>query len=213
MNSSGLKKETIFAGLDEYPKEITLRNGMKVTFRPMVPGDQDSLSRFVSTLPENERIFLRDDIINPDMISSRVHEITDADALTILAVHGEDIVGCARIRRYPFAWNRHIGNIRFTISPAFRRQGLARTLLGELFCKALPSGIEKVIAEVVRGQDDALNALIHLGFTEEAILSNHHLDPKGSKHDVYFMSSDLNHLWDRWLQYSESISGTWDMED
>jgi RimJ/RimL family protein N-acetyltransferase len=213
MSKSGLKEQTVFADLDEYPKEITLRSGLAVTLRPMVPEDRKMLDRFVSTLPQNERLFLRDDIINPDMIESKVHEVIEADALTILAIHKGEVVGVARIRRYPFAWNRHMGNIRFTVSPAFRNKGMARTLLGEVFCKALPTGIEKVIAEVVRGQDDALNALIRLGFTEEAVLKNHHLDPKGLKHDVYFMSSDLNHLWDKWLQYCESVSGTWDMED
>jgi RimJ/RimL family protein N-acetyltransferase len=213
MSMSGLKEQTVFADLDEYPKDVTLRSGLKLTLRPMMPEDREQLDRFVSTLPENERLFLRDDIINPDMIDSKVHEIIEADALTILAIHEGEIVGVARIRRYPFAWNRHMGNIRFTVSPAFRKKGMARTLLGEVFCKALPTGIEKVIAEVVRGQDDALNALIRLGFSEEAVLKNHHLDPKGSRHDVYFMSSDLDHLWDKWRQYCETVSGTWDMED
>ena len=127
MNTSEQREETVFADLDEYPKEVALRSGLKVTLRPMVSEDGHLLERFVSTLSDNERLFLRDDIINPDMINSRVFEITAADALTILAFHEGEIVGYARIRRYPFAWNRHMGNIRFTVSPGFRNKGLART--------------------------------------------------------------------------------------
>jgi RimJ/RimL family protein N-acetyltransferase len=213
MNTSGINVETVFDDLSEYPKEVTLRSGLKVTLRPMALEDKDQLIQFVSSLPEKERTFLRDDTVNPELEDSQSPYMDTADALTILASNEDGIVGFAKIRRYPFTWNRHMGNVRVTISPAFRNKGLARTLLGELFCKALPTGIEKVITEVVRGQDDTLSALVRLGFKEEALLRNHHLDPKGTKHDVFFMSSDLNHLWDMWRQYCETVSGTWDMED
>ena len=199
--------------LSEYPKEVTLKDSLIVTFRPMVQEDMDLLVQFALSLPERERTFLRDDIINPEVMNTRSSDTAPEDTLTILACHGDRIVGCARLNRYPFPWNRHMGNIRVTISPECRRKGLARTLLGEMFCKALPTGIEKVITEVVAGQEDARSAMTQLGFREEAVLSDHHLDPQGSKHDVLVMSSDLNQLWDKWCQYSETISGTWDMED
>ena len=205
--------ESVLFDPNEYPKEVTLKNSRKLAVRPMTREDRDLLSGFSSSLPEGERIYLRDDFINPEVIHSETWDPTVGDTIDILAIDDEVIAGIARLQRYPFPWNRHMGNIRVTVSPGYRGNGLARILLGEVFCKTLPTGIEKVIAEVVAGQDDARSALTRLGFCEDTILREYHLDPKGTKHDVLIMSNDLNQLWDKWRQYFESVSGTWHMED
>ena len=41
--------------LSEYPKERTLKDGSKVTLRPMVREDEAGLMEFFSSLPEVER--------------------------------------------------------------------------------------------------------------------------------------------------------------
>lgn len=197
----------------EYPKELALRNEKKVRVRPIAALDRDLLVDFSFGLPKNERIFLRDDITNTEVIHTPGWDPAAGDTFSLLAFDGECLAGIARLQRYPFPWNRHMGNIRVTVSPDFRKMGLARVLLGEVFTKALSSGIEKVIAEVVVGQEDARKALIRLGFEEDTVLAGYHMDPGGQKHDVLVMSSDLSVLWEKWRQYCESVSGTWHMED
>jgi RimJ/RimL family protein N-acetyltransferase len=213
MDETDLSQTPVSVDLSEYPKEVTLKNGARVTLRPMAREDRDLLLRFSSSLPEGERAYLRDDFVNPAVIHSETWDPAAVDSISIVATDGKVFAGTARIGRYPFPWNRHMGNIRVTIAPAYRRNGLARILLGEVFSKTLPTGIEKVIAEVVAGQEDARKALASLGFYEDAVLREYHLDPGGRKHDVLFMSNDLNQLWDKWRQYCESVSWTWHMED
>jgi len=199
--------------IEEYPKKVALRTGVEVKLRPITARDSDLLVNFSFGLPEKERIFLRDDITNTQVIHSPGWNPAAGDAFSLIAFDGETVAGIARLQRYPFPWNRHMGNIRVTVSPGFRKMGLARILLGEVFSEALSSGIEKVIAEVVVGQEDAHKALKKLGFEEDTILAGHHIDPSGQKHDVLVMSSDLSQLWEKWRQYCESVSGTWHMED
>lgn len=199
--------------MEEYPRQLTLRNTRKVKVRPITSSDRDLLLHFSFSLPEMERVLLRDDITNTEVIHSPGWDPTTGDTFSLLALEGETVAGLARLQRCPFPWNRHMGNIRVTVSPEFRKMGLARILMGEIFSAALSSGIEKVIAEVVVEQEDARKALARLGFKEDTVLAGHHIDPGGRKHDVLLMSSDLSLLWEKWRQYYESISGTWLMED
>jgi len=197
----------------EYPREVTLKDGGKLTVRPLVREDRELLLQFSASLPEEERIYLRDDFVNPEVIHSEDWDPSSGDTISIVATDGGVIAGTARLQRYPYPWNRHMGNIRVTVSPGYRGNGLARILLGEVFSRTLPTGIEKVIAEVVAGQEDARISLTRLGFDMDTALKDYHLDPRGNKHDVFIMSNDLNKLWDQWRQYFESVSGTWHMED
>ena len=41
--------------LEEYPKEITLPDGLICILRPMTRDDQDALYRFFISLPEEDR--------------------------------------------------------------------------------------------------------------------------------------------------------------
>ena len=49
--------------LKEYPKEVTLRDGSKITLRPVVKEDEEALYRFFMGLSKEDRLYLRDDVI------------------------------------------------------------------------------------------------------------------------------------------------------
>lgn len=61
-------------------------------------------------------------------------------------------------------------------------------------------------------QHDARKVFSRLGFREEAILKNHVLDADNVPHDLLIMTNDVNTLWQKWVEFSESVSGAWDME-
>jgi len=194
--------------LSEYPKEKTLKDGSKVILRPMVHEDEVGLMEFFSSLPEGERLYLRNDVINPEVIHYWVQNIDYDAVLPIMAVVDTTrIVGVSTLHRNGYSWTRHIGSIRLSVHPEFRRHGLARMLAGELFSNALTTDLEKIVAEVLPQQDDVRMAFNHLGFRTEAVLKDHHLDPKGRKHDVIIISNDINQLWKMWLDQCESVSG------
>ena len=48
--------------LDEYPKEITLKDKSTLTVRPMVAEDEGALLAFFQGLSESERLYLRDNV-------------------------------------------------------------------------------------------------------------------------------------------------------
>jgi len=194
--------------LQDYPKEKVLKDGSVVTLRPMARQDKEGLMQFFAGIPEHERFYLRNDVINPEIINQWVTSIDYKKVLPILAITRDGrIVGNGTLHREGYSWNRHVGNIRLTVLPEFRRKGLARILVGELYANALASDLEKIIAEIVFLQEDVRLAFNQLGFRTEAVLKDHHLDPRGQKHDVIIISNDISQLWKIWQDQCELVSG------
>ena len=199
--------------LDEYPKEITLKDGSTVILKPMVEKDEGTLLTFFQGLEPGDRLYLRHDVTDPAIVSEWAKGLDYERVLPILAFDGDRIVGNASLHRNPFSWMRHIGSIRIVVATEFREKGLARSLAADLFQIAVSVKLEKLVAEMLTDQDDARRVFSRLGFREEAILKDHVLDAKDEKHDLLIMSNDVNQLWKRWREFYESVSGSWDMED
>ncbi|NOY87468.1 MAG: GNAT family N-acetyltransferase [Deltaproteobacteria bacterium] len=198
--------------LDEYPKSITLKDGSSVTLRPMVKQDEKALLDFFGGLSKADMLYLRDDVANADVIKNWANSIDYDRVLPILAFSGDRIVGNATLHQNPFSWMRHVGQIRMVIASDHREKGLARAMAAEVFQNALAAKLEKLVAEMLTDQHDARKVFSRLGFREEAILKDHVLDARNVKHDLLIMTNDVNILWQKYMEFSESISGSWDME-
>lgn len=194
--------------LDEYPKEKTLKDGSLVKLRPMIREDEEGLLEFFAGIPPEERLYLRNDVINPEVVRPWVRNINYEKVLPILALaQSGQVIGNATLHRNGHSWARHIGDIRLTVLPEYRRRGLAWILVGEIFAHALTTDLEKIVAEIVLLQEDVRMAFKQLGFRTEAVLKEHHLDANGNKHDVIIISNDINQLWKMWLDQCDSVSG------
>ncbi len=198
--------------LDEYPKTVILKNGSSIILRPMVKKDEKALLDFFASLSKADRLYLRDDVTNPDVIKGWANAIDYNRVLPILAFSGDRIVGDATLHQNPFSWMRHVGQIRMVIASDHRERGLARTMAAEVFQNALSAKLEKLVAEMLTDQDGARKVFSRLGFREEAILKDHVLDAQNVKHDLLIMTNDVNVLWAKWTEFSEAVSGSLNME-
>lgn len=197
---------------EDYPKKVILKEGTPVILRPMVREDEEGLLAFFRGLTDDDRMFLRDDVTSPEVIRDWAENINHNRVLPILALDGDRVVGDATLHRYPFTWMRHVGSIRVVVSPDFREKGLARVLAAEVFANAVSIKLDKLTAEMLTDQHEARKVFSKLGFRDEAILKDHVMDVEGNKHDLLVMSNDVNLLWKRWVEFCESVSGTWHME-
>jgi RimJ/RimL family protein N-acetyltransferase len=199
--------------LKEYPKEVTLKDGSKVTMRPVVREDEEALYQFFKVMSKEDRLYLRDDVANREIINGWMENIDYEKVLPILAVDGEKIVADATLHRNPHGWMRHVGEIRMSVAGSHRGKGLARIIAAEIYQQAVGFGLDKLVAEMLTIQKNAQRVFERLGFQEEAVLKNHGMDATGKKHDLIIMSNDVTTLWENWTEFSESVSGTWNMED
>ena len=53
---------------ESYPKNIMLRDGDKVSVRPLEPGDKVRLLEFFERIPEEERYYLKENVASAKVI-------------------------------------------------------------------------------------------------------------------------------------------------
>ena len=188
-----MTEDTLSAYLSAaFPKTVTLRDGLTVALRPLiVDHDREEICRFFDRVPEDDRAFLKEDVIDRGEVESWLDRVDPETETVMVAEAADRIVGTAILRRDAHGWARHVGEIRVVADPATRRQGLGHVLAETIFAIAVRIGLEKMVAQMMSDQAGALRVFELLGFHPEATLRNHVKDRYGHKHDLVIMANDL----------------------
>lgn len=181
--------------LQDYPKEVTLKSGDKIILRPMVKEDEQKLLEFFLSLPEKDRIFLKDDVTDPKIIESWARNLNYEHVIPILAETSNRIIGDATLHRRTTDQPPTIGEIRIVTDRDFRRRGLGTMLAKEIYYLALSLKLNKLVAEIVEEQHTVIKTFKSLGFRHETVLKAGAIDIHGKKHDLVVMTEDVDALW------------------
>ncbi len=170
--------------LTRYPKDYVLRDGTRLLFRPMVPGDVDALWDFFRLIPPEDRLYFREEIDRRDVVR-RWADALDYDAvLPILAFDGGRIVGDATLHRQKSGWKRRLGFLRIQVAPDFRHRGLGTAMIRELRHIGEKMGLRYLVAEIIEEQQPAVRSFEKLGFEKVAVLPNYVCDADGRLHNL-----------------------------
>jgi len=174
--------------LRSYPKIVVLRDGTRVTLRPMVKEDEEKLKEFFAGIPEEDRWYLKEDVADPKIIESWVRDLNYDRVLPIVAEVNGKIVADATLHRRTFGGSRHVGKLRIVVAPEYRGKGLGTWMVLDIVNLAMESGLEKLVAELIADKQElAIDGVRRLGFVQEAVLSNYAKDPQGGSHDMVIM--------------------------
>ena len=174
--------------LEAYPKIVVVKDGTRVTLRPMVKEDEEKLKEFFASIPEEDRWYLKEDVADPKVIESWVHDLNYDRVLPIVAEVGGKIVADATLHRRTFGGCKHVGKLRIVVAPEYRSKGLGTWMALDIVNMAMHSGLEKLVTEMVADkQQVAIDGVRQLGFVQEAVLSDYAKDPQGGSHDLVIM--------------------------
>jgi len=177
--------------LEQFPKEIALKDGSHFVLRPLELSDEESFYSFVLAIPEQERMFIKHRVTDRAVIRDWCQNIDYGRNLALLALVGNRIVGDATLHQQLGGWRRHIGRVSVLVHPDFRGRGLARNLINELIEIAAQAGLSKVEAEFIGEQTTAIRLFEMLGFTPLVRLPNYVKDMQAIDHDYILMGLDL----------------------
>ena len=175
----------------QFPKEITLKDGTKVTLKGMASRDREALHAFFERLPEEDTKFLKDEVRKPEVVEGWCRDINYGRVFPLLAEVDGKIVADATLHRRTHGWLRHVGEIRFVVEPAYRRKGLGAHLIEELVLYAIDQGLEKLVAEVLADEVAAERALERFGFKRMGAIPGLVKDHTGNYRDLHILVLDL----------------------
>lgn len=178
---------------EQYPKQVTLKDGFRCALRPMTRVDEEALYRFFVSLPDEDRRYLRHDPTDRKTIERWCRELNYDKVFPILAEHDGTVLANATLHKQTFGWGKHVGEIRMAIASEFQQRGLGSLLLEELARLARKSNLEKLCARVVASQAHVIRLFEKNGFRQEAVLKNFVKDVHEHRYrDVAILVKDLH---------------------
>jgi len=179
-----------------YPKTVVVRDGTRVTLRPMVAADRDALLEFFRGVPEEDRWYLKEDPSHEGVIDGWVRNLDYNRVLPIVAEVDGRIVADATLHRRLTGAYRAVGKVRIVVAPDFRRMGLGMWMILDLVNVAMHCRLEKLIAElVVEKEHPAIEAFKRLGFVTEGTPADMAKGPDGRPYDVVYMVKTFSPDW------------------
>jgi RimJ/RimL family protein N-acetyltransferase len=188
-----------------YPKTAPLKDGQYVQLRPLARGDFEALHAFFLGLPEEDRLFLRHDVRNADLVRQWVTEPDLARVLPIVALDGRQIVADGTLHLCNHGWSYHVGQIRLVTARTHRHRGLGTVVARELVSLAAERGLEKLQAHVIEDNIGSVKMFERIGFCMAAVLPGLVKDAHGRNRDLAIMVNDVSNLGqiiEDWIQDS-----------
>src|SRR5439155_9267034 len=97
--------------------------GALMESRRLTTGDEVALTRFVSRIPEGDRTFFKEDVLDAEVVTTWVHR----DEARSLAIEAGEVVGTVAVIPLQ-GWSSHVGEVRVIVDPQYRRRGIGRAL-------------------------------------------------------------------------------------
>lgn len=169
--------------LQQYRQVKTLKSGVRVLLRPLVPEDADGLVELFSKILPNEIAYMRNDVTDQELVRSWAHNVNLKDVFPLVAQVNSRIVGDATLH-FGKTYRRHLAWLRIYLAPECRRLGIGTLMLESLIAIARRLGLHQVIAEVLATQVQMIKALETLGFKNEYRHRDYFMTPTGETVDM-----------------------------
>jgi ribosomal protein S18 acetylase RimI-like enzyme len=155
------------------------------------PDDLDALLAFFARIPEAERTFFNERVLDRGTVEGWLH---DGHGRRGLACDAGEVAGYVAVLPLP-GWSDHVGEVRLVVDPARRGQGVGRALARWALLQALELKLAKLYVEVVADQEGAVALFTALGFSAEGLLRDHVRDGAGRPRDLVLLAHPVDDHW------------------
>ncbi len=178
------KEELIFRQV------VTLRDGARVLFRPLVPEDRQALLDLFIHVPYEESRFIRHNINDPETVSNWALNPEYEKVFPLVAVIGDRIVGNATLH-FGVGPARHRAEVRIFLSKDFRRRGLGTKLIQAIIEVAKRRNLYLVEVQSVSDLVNDIKAFQKVGFEIRCTFDDYFILPDGELRDVVVLMLKL----------------------
>ena len=94
--------------MSEFPKKVKLPDGVQVEMRFMTADDRDAVLEFARNLSEEDLLFLRVDLTQPEVVDEWVGNIEAGNSSSLVAYDPDGFIGYATVHRTTARWTRRV---------------------------------------------------------------------------------------------------------
>jgi ribosomal protein S18 acetylase RimI-like enzyme len=158
--------------------------------RPSRPGDARSFTDMWREVVA-ERRFVRTDVVARSFryYRKRFRNPWTHDRASLVAVHGERVIGHLDVTREGGSVTRHVASIGMAVARDWRGRGVGSALMTEAILWAREAGVEKLALSVYPDNEVARSLYRKFGFQEEGRLTGH------SKKSIGYRDEIVMGLW------------------
>ncbi len=172
-----------------------LKDGTKVKIRELKVKDLDRLMKFFSSLPPEDRKYLRIDVTKRDVVQRRIELTKEGNVIRLIALHNDEIIADGALELSGEEWRKHQGELRVIVARPFQHKGLGMIMVRELYFLAVEKNVDQAVVKMMRPQVAAQRIFRKLGFREELLIPDYVRDMAGKKQDLIIMTCDIKELW------------------
>lgn len=139
-----------------------------------------------------ERRFVRTESVTQSVRTFRRQQFRrtwDRDQASIVAVHGDRVIGHLGVSREDGPATRHVASLGMAVASDWRGRGVGTALLSEALRWARQVGVEKLALSVYPDNEPARALYRKFGFQEEGCLTGH------SKKSIGYRDEIVMGLW------------------
>ncbi len=177
--------------IEKFPVSFKLRDGTAVVVRPLGKRDEAKLHKFFLTVPEEERLYIKQPVFDRSMFRQWCRNPDFDHNLPLIMLHGQKIIGEATLHQRLGGWKRHIGLVTLLTHPQYRGRHVSKILVSELIEIARHGGLSRLEAEMNGERKIALSVLAQLGFRKLMHLPEYVVDMKGVRHDYVLLGMGI----------------------
>ena len=181
--------------MEQFTKKIQLKDGISIVIRPLSKQDGPALLKFFQSVPEDDRLFLKDDVTKKETIDRWINELDYDKVLPLIAEKDDAILGDATLHFHKYRWQLHMAEIRCVVAREYQKNGIGTALMRELVGFAEQKGVSIIRANMMDIQVSAQKAFERLGFKKEAELKDFLIDQNGKTHNLILMVNNVADLW------------------
>lgn len=154
--------------------------------RPLTPGDLEAVTDFFLRVPERDRTFFNEDVLDPAVVQAFLRPREGDQRLIMVDDDGAAVGWLALFGGV--GWSSHVARIGLVVDPAHRGRGLGKQLAREGLRRGLEAGYSKLVVEIITQERAAIGMFQAIGFQIEALLVDHVRDQSGRVHDLVLLA-------------------------
>ncbi len=176
-------------------KKETLKDGTKILIRKLHINDLDRLMKFYSSLPPEDRKYLRIDVTNKEVVKQRIKLTKTGNVFRLIALFEDEIIADGALELSGEEWRKHQGELRVIVARPYQHKGMGMILVREMYFLAIEKNVEQVVVKMMKPQIAAQQIFRKLGFREELYIPDYVRDQAGEKQNLIIMTCNIKDLW------------------